>query len=516
VCAMKMHSSLIWLMVMAMCLVVFTSPAVGQLPSIQDITPSIDTVVSSTTAAATAALCTYSRGFLSFDINSIASTSWYTVQDNVTVGLSYDFNVCNTVLGGSSSIIAQCPTRALGPAWQHDSAGHCSSLGGNPYSSSNVNCDSLSSSNLAAGVILHYTHGGVTTSCPNGSEFQVCLACSNTISGPTSVSHPDACTYRTTMYHPQACPLQCPRTSTGAICQARGACVSTPIGNPNPTGVGCLCFNESSLVPQPVRSDCPPPGISGDPQLVGLQGQEFQIHGVPGEIFALISQPNFQLNSRFVYLSTGRCYYNNTACWSHPGTYLGQLGFNFAAHKSNLLALSGGHGEGMRVFLGDVELYPGSESLSTPSIRAQWNISDSQVRMSHFTTDEAIIQFPTHDQLFIVASDWSIRVTNSDHFFNLNVALLQPDVMRIGSPFIRLPSSSLSSASTTNNAQLSDILPDAPIHGLIGQTWKNVEYSNGRFYEGDPFDYLIDDTDIFGSSFLFNQFIDNIQIDLDK
>jgi len=54
------------------------------------------------------------------------------------------------------------------------------------------------------------------------------------------------------------------------------------------------------------------PSVSGDPQLVGLQGQRFQVHGMPDEFFNLISLPDMQVNSRFTYLASGVCNFNNT------------------------------------------------------------------------------------------------------------------------------------------------------------------------------------------------------------
>jgi len=455
-------------------------------------------ISSSISSASTSSICTLTSGAITFDLNSLSISNGYSILDSVEGGVAYDFNVCQTVTSTGG-----CPNHALGPAWQRYTSGpaNCVSLGGSPLTTVNVVVEVLDTINIAAGVTLRYIHGATTPNC-SSTEFQMQMSCSNTVSGPSPITHPSACVYRTAMTTPHACPLQCPTTAAGAICSARGACVSTPIGSPTPTGVGCLCFNESSLVPQPIRSDCPPDTshMSGDPRLVGLQGQEFQIHGAPGEIFNLISQPNFQLNSRFVYLSTGSCQYNSTECWSHPGTYLGQLGFNFAANGSNLMAVSGPHGEGMRLFLGGSELSPSVEPVTVPSIRAQWAISDSQVRLYHFTHDSAIIRFSHRDQLLVETSDWLIRVTNSDHFFNLDVALLQPEVMRLGSTFVRLPSNSLS------NGLLDGLFPSAPIHGLIGQTWKNVEYMHGGLFEGDPLDYIVDDADIFGSSFIFNQF----------
>lgn len=48
--------------------------------------------------------------------------------------------------------------------------------------------------------------------------------------------------------------------------------------------------------------------------------------------------------------------------------------------------------------------------------------------------------------------------------------------------------------------------PNVPLHGLIGQTWKNIQYSDGLVYEGEVADYLLLSQDLFGVDFAFNQF----------
>ena len=68
--------------------------------------------------------------------------------------------------------------------------------------------------------------------------------------------------------------------------------------------------------------------VSSDPQFVGLRGQSFQVHGIDGAVYALVSSATTAVNARFVFLSAGLC--PNTAviatqCWSHPGSYIGAV-----------------------------------------------------------------------------------------------------------------------------------------------------------------------------------------------
>ena len=71
--------------------------------------------------------------------------------------------------------------------------------------------------------------------------------------------------------------------------------------------------------------------VLGDPQFVGLRGQSYQVHGMDGAIYNLISDKNLQVNSRFVFLTEGQCPIIDgvvdTNCWSHPGSYIGEMSF---------------------------------------------------------------------------------------------------------------------------------------------------------------------------------------------
>lgn len=50
-----------------------------------------------------------------------------------------------------------------------------------------------------------------------------------------------------------------------------------------------------------------PGGVSGDPQFSGFLGQQYQIHGVDGLVYNIISDPILQFNARFTFLEKGTC-----------------------------------------------------------------------------------------------------------------------------------------------------------------------------------------------------------------
>jgi hypothetical protein len=208
--------------------------------------------------------------------------------------------------------------------------------------------------------------------------------------------------------------------------------------------------------------------IRGDPQFVGLQNQQFQVHGYPGEKFNLISAPKFSVNSNFVYLQNGVCNYNNTECWTHPGTYLDVIGFLIGNNK--IRAVSGSHSEGLRLFINGV-LMP---------------ISQIHHPLSN-TSSSNFVFYPQSDKLVVHTDLFDIELINSNYFFNLRVSLLSSQLLHLGS-------------------LVSGEHPNVPIHGLIGQTWKDVKYVEGRPYEGEIEDYMITSKNIFDPVFPFSQF----------
>jgi hypothetical protein len=218
-------------------------------------------------------------------------------------------------------------------------------------------------------------------------------------------------------------------------------------------------------------------GASADPQFFGLQGQRFQVHGLPDEIFNLISAPRFSLNSKFVYLSSGQCDYSNTPCWTHPGTYLGELGFLISGHQIKLV--SGSHNAGLRLWLDD------QEQDLTQAITWRSLANDNTTYFSA----------RANDQFAFRTSNFLIEVTNSDLFFNLQVSLLDTQLLLLGAPVVHA------------EKHVTDDSTNLPaLHGLIGQTWRNVVYTDGILYEGEILDYLVSSGNLFDPHFTFSKY----------
>ena len=201
--------------------------------------------------------------------------------------------------------------------------------------------------------------------------------------------------------------------------------------------------------------------VVGDPQFVGLRGQSYQVHGIDGAVYNLISEMHTQVNSRFVFLNQGQCPIidgvADTNCWSHPGSYLGELSFQQVVDGKVHAALitsgsaeagfSGVQVDGKKVTVGD-SVTIGSFSLSVHSSHLV------EVETDHF----------------------HFELSNSDLFIN--------QALRTKVPLSKLQA-----------------------HGLLGQTHSVKLYNTPlRFIQGLVDDYVIADEDIFGTSFLYNQF----------
>ena len=210
--------------------------------------------------------------------------------------------------------------------------------------------------------------------------------------------------------------------------------------------------------------------VVGDPQFVGLRGQSFQVHGMDGAVYALISDESMQLNARFTYLdgprpcpvmpSTGK----RSACWSHAGSYMSEMGLLTSGGQR--LSIQGGraHHGFLSVTLDDQPLTPGQQLALT--FHGQNDSSTTAVQL--LSTHELVLHTP----------DFTIHIDNSDHFVNLAALHVRPHRWQ------RLAA-----------------------HGLLGQTWQQRRYSGSvKEIEGEVDDYVVTDNDLFGTHFVYNRF----------
>ena len=231
----------------------------------------------------------------------------------------------------------------------------------------------------------------------------------------------------------------------------------------------------------------PSSSVLGDPQFVGLLGQSYQVHGLDGAVYNLISDQQVQLNSRFTYLSGGECVLDAATnqplytCWTHPGSYLSEL------------ALVTNGGDVVRVVAGKaltgfaaVEVSSGTmeeSSHTTTTVLAVGDSASMTVLDEDGIPSTATITYTTLRTLTIShAGLYSLTVQNSDGFLNI----------------LQLTVSSMQRLGTHTQS-----------HGLIGQTWRAasaVKGSEVREVEGRVDDYAEASGDMMGCGFVYNRF----------
>jgi len=199
--------------------------------------------------------------------------------------------------------------------------------------------------------------------------------------------------------------------------------------------------------------------VVGDPQFTGLRGQSYQIHGVSGEVYNIVSDPKFQLNARFVFLDHGKCPIVDgkkaKGCWAHPGSYLGAIGLKTVS-GDRIELISGAHDQGFQaVNVNGKPLNQGDSILFQDNLGA--------------------ISFNNSHTVQINIAEWTFVYENSDMYVNQRVSVLSPGSLKS--------------------------------HGLLGQTHRDKMYPNTiKYIQGSVDDYVIREKDLFGDSFVFNMF----------
>jgi hypothetical protein len=179
------------------------------------------------------------------------------------------------------------------------------------------------------------------------------------------------------------------------------------------------------------------------------------------------------MNSRFVFLNHGDCPILHGrkahACWSHPGSYLGEIGIKtLAGDRVHIASGSAKHGfakvhlNGKALEMDDVSPLPGAVLKNSTG--------------AFDTPDGWIVRNSTH-LVSISVGNFLLQIENSDHFVNYRVKVLD---------WSALPGT----------------------HGLLGQTFEKPKKPGKQIkhIEGNVDDYMILDKDLFGDEFTFNRF----------
>jgi hypothetical protein len=209
-------------------------------------------------------------------------------------------------------------------------------------------------------------------------------------------------------------------------------------------------------------------GVRGDPQFSGLRGQSYQVHGIDGAVYNLISDIHLQLNSQFVFLtgprpcpvipSTGR---PSVACFAHAGSYLANLALRTSA-DDRLIVQSGSASDGLALV-----------SLNNHQLEVGDNVT-----LSFASGGLGYVAYLSSHEVDIRAGLFSLEVENSDSFLNLRSVVVRRDQW-MG-------------------------LQQGRTHGLLGQTWHLRKGQS--VIEGKVDDYLLESEDLFGTDFVYNRF----------
>lgn len=216
-----------------------------------------------------------------------------------------------------------------------------------------------------------------------------------------------------------------------------------------------------------------PSTVHGDPEFTGLRGQDYQIHGIDGAVYNIISDQYMQLNSRFIFLdgpracpiipSTG---VQSVACWSHSGSYLGDL-----ALKTNM---------GSKVYIASGPAATGFTTVEVDGVTVQ-PAHQSALLLSGTNMESGSFTFLSSHEVIVKVGLFELEIENSDDFLNLRSVLVR--------------------------GKNWPLLVKEQAHGLLGQTWQ-VRKGNGinAVIEGKVDDYLILEDEVFGETFMYNKF----------
>ena len=219
--------------------------------------------------------------------------------------------------------------------------------------------------------------------------------------------------------------------------------------------------------------------VLGDPSFNGFHGQAaYQVHGIPGEVFNVLTASTLQLNALFTFIDIGEAMtaaqmakartirgsaLPTTQPWSHPGTYLTEMGLRLGSLAIHFRA--GRYADGLTAKTATGEPLLAGQSLTDGVMRVAMSEDGHSAVVSH-----PLVRF---------------SIVNSDGFFNIDRASL------------------LSSTAITG------------LDGLLGQS-ADPEWRAGRgeeFEEHMLLDYWVSSavqhstfTSLFSSEFKANKF----------
>lgn len=178
----------------------------------------------------------------------------------------------------------------------------------------------------------------------------------------------------------------------------------TGVATPLPAGLNIHAVTVSNTN----GANCNVGVVVGDPQLSGLRGQSYKVHGIDGTIYNLVSSAHTQVNAQFVLLSQGKCPVVDGLkarnCWSHAGSYLVAV--------SVQQILDDGSMQQLMMTTGTAD--QGFESLELNG--KSFKIGDS------FMKDVFSVSYESTHSISVKTEQFSFILDNSDMFINQMVS----------------------------------------------------------------------------------------------
>ena len=179
--------------------------------------------------------------------------------------------------------------------------------------------------------------------------------------------------------------------------------------------------------------------VLGDPQFTGFHGQQYQVHGIPNEVYNVLTASDVLVNARFAFIADGESLkwhdmkvkrvahelsrmklqkagvqlnissafpLPNTKSWTHTGTYLSEIG----------VRLDGGAAGGLSVFL-RAGGYP--YGIQEATVNGEQMMVGQEHRIVTATGASAAVTLSSPHTVRIDHPLFTLTFVNSDGFFNL-------------------------------------------------------------------------------------------------
>lgn len=168
----------------------------------------------------------------------------------------------------------------------------------------------------------------------------------------------------------------------------------------------------------------------------------------------------------------------------------------------NISIIAGTHQQGLRMFINGHEVASSSHHATTSSSN-MFVIPASKTG----TRDDCILSRVSSHRASFHCDEVTLEFINSDLFFNARFTLNDHQLLHAGAKHTvqrHAHSHAEHHHSLGVHSAHDEPYPHYPLHGLVGQTWKNIEYMDGHVIEGTHADYVTGE--LFNPDFHFSQY----------